>query len=242
MRYLESKRIVFLFLLFLSITLVSCLPMAATDELSQQDLTPSPTFTKIAQPTKTFVSTITPTVTESRLPAQIFTLTVSATIPAPVQATNTSVPIISPTKTKPEPSVPTVTSTPTLLATVTLVETPTLTLTAQFCAPPTPEPLWVDPVTSPTDQLSQIITVYIGFGKEVTITTESGEYTVTGNFSAYITPAVVEISLLPNTINHIQITAKVISGGNGCTYSYTLTTTRDKNGDPLEIVQGQATP
>jgi hypothetical protein len=127
---------------------------------------------------------------------------------------------------------------------------PTFTETAQpvqiitptFCPPPTPEPLWVDPVTSPTDQLSQIITVYIGYGKEVTLTTESGKYTVTGNFSAYNTPAVVEIFLLPNTINHIQVTAKVMSGGNGCNYSYTLTTTRDKKGDPLEIVQGQSTP
>jgi hypothetical protein len=117
-----------------------------------------------------------------------------------------------------------------------------ITITPTFCPPPTPEPLWVDPVTSPTDQLTQVITVYIGFGTEVTITTESGKYTVTGNFSAYNTPAVVEISLLPNTINHIQVTAKVMSGWNGCTYSYTLTTTRDKNGDPLEIVQGQATP
>jgi hypothetical protein len=100
----------------------------------------------------------------------------------------------------------------------------------------------VEPVTSPTDQLSQIITVYIGFGVEVTITTESGVYTVTGDFSAYNTPAVVEIALLPNTINHIQVTAKVMSGWNGCTYSYTLTTTRDKKGIPLDIVQGIATP
>jgi hypothetical protein len=100
----------------------------------------------------------------------------------------------------------------------------------------------VEPVTSPTDQLMQVITVYIGWGKEVTVITESGIYTVTGDFSAYTTPAVVEIALLPNTINHIQVTAKVMSGGNGCTYSYTLTTTRDKKGDPLDIVQGTVTP
>jgi hypothetical protein len=100
----------------------------------------------------------------------------------------------------------------------------------------------VDPVTSPTDQLTQVITVFIGYGVEVTITTESGTYTVPGNFSAYNTPAVVEISLLPNTINHVQVTAKVLSGGNGCTYSYTLTTTRDKKGNPVDIVQGITTP
>lgn len=118
----------------------------------------------------------------------------------------------------------------------------TITITPTFCPPPTPEPLWVEPVTSPTDQLTQVITVYIGYGVEVTITTESGTYTATGNFNAYTTPAVVEISLLPNTINHVQVTAKVMSGGNGCTYSYTLTTTRDKKGNPLEIMQGAATP
>jgi hypothetical protein len=114
--------------------------------------------------------------------------------------------------------------------------------TGTSCPIPTAEPLWVEPVKSPTDQLTQVITVYIGYGVEVTITTESGTYTATGNFDAYTTPAVVEIDLLSNTINHIQVTAKVMSGGNGCTYSYTLTTTRDKKGDPLEIVQGQAIP
>jgi hypothetical protein len=125
---------------------------------------------------------------------------------------------------------------------VTEKPAPTITITSTFCPPPTPEPLWVDPVTSPTDQLSQIITVYVGYGVEVTVTTESGTYTVTGTFNAYTNPALVEIALLPNTINHIQVTTKVMSGGNGCTYSYTLATTRDKKGNPLEIVQGQATP
>ena len=137
---------------------------------------------------------------------------------------------------EPDPQIPM--PSPTFTETVQ----PAPIITSTFCPPPTPEPLWVDPVTSPTDQLSQIITVYIGYGVDVTITTESGKYTVTGNFNAYTTPAVVEISLLPNTINHIQVTTKVISGGNGCTYSYTLTTTRDKKGNPLEIAQGQVTP
>ncbi len=169
MKYLECKRIAILFLLFVSVVLVSCFPVATSVPASQNPI-PSPTFTETVQPA------------------------------------------------------------------------PTIIITSTFCPPPTPEPLWVDPVTSPTDQLSQIITVYIGYGVEVTITTESGKYTVTGNFSAYTTPAVVEIPLLPNTINHIQVTTKVMSGGNGCTYSYTLTTTRDKKGNPLDIVQGTATP
>lgn len=114
--------------------------------------------------------------------------------------------------------------------------------TATFCPPPTPEPLWVDPVTSPTDQLSQVIRVYIGYGKEVTVATESGTFTVTGDFSAYATPAEVQISLLPGVTHHLQVTAKVMSTGNNCTYSYSLTTTRDKQGNPLEIVQGTSSP
>jgi hypothetical protein len=102
--------------------------------------------------------------------------------------------------------------------------------------------LWIEPVTSPTNQLSQIITVYIGYGIEVTVTTESGTFTETGNFNAYTNPALVEISLLPNTIHHLKVNAKVRSEGNGCIYSYTLTTTRDKQGNPLDIVQGISYP
>lgn len=245
MRYLESNRVLILFLLVLSVILVSCLPVAAT-ESSQQNLPPAPTFTKITQPTITFVSTITPTVTESPLPAPTSILTASATIPAPVQATNTSVPIISPTKTKSKHSAPTVTAASTLTTAFTPIETPTLTptltLTAQFCAPPTPEPLWVNPVTSPTDQLSQIITVYIGYGEEVTITSESGVFTVAGSFNAYSNPALVEITLLPNTNHHLSVTAKVMAKNGNCIYAYTLTTTQDKQGTPLTITQGISYP
>jgi len=104
----------------------------------------------------------------------------------------------------------------------------------------------VDPVTSPTDQLMQVITVYIGNGEEVTIETESGTFTITGQFNHHTTPAQVEITLLPNTVHHIEVTAKVRSGltGSGdCTYGgYILRTTYDKNGVPLIIEQGQATP
>jgi hypothetical protein len=245
MRFLERKRIAVLLLMVMCVLSVSCFPVSTT-ESSQQDLILSPTFTKTRQPTETFVSTITPAGTESPLPTPTSTLTASATIPAPVQVTNTSVPIISPTKTKSKHSAPTVTltstPTPTVTPIVTPTLTPTLTLTAQFCPPPTPEPLWVNPVTSPTDQVSQIITVYIGYGEEVTITTESGVFTVTGSFNAYSNPALVEITLLSNTIHHLSVTAKVMAENGNCIYAYTLSTTNDKNGDPLTIVQGQATP
>jgi hypothetical protein len=104
----------------------------------------------------------------------------------------------------------------------------------------------VDPVTSPTDQLTQVITVYIGNGEAVTIETESGTFTVTGAFNHHTNPASLEIPLLPNTVQHLKVIAKVKSGLHGfndCTYGgYTLTTTNDKNGAPLTIAQGQATP
>ena len=113
-------------------------------------------------------------------------------------------------------------------------------------APPapqaTPELLWVEPVRSPTDRLHQVIVVYIGNGEEVSVTTESGEFNVKGNFNAYANPARVEITLLPNTVHHLEVTAKVrsIDAGNGYTYGgYTLNTTKDNQGVPLTIVQGE---
>ena len=142
------------------------------------------------------------------------------------------------------PASPSPIPSPTFTETVQPVST--ITVIPTFCPPPTPEPLWVEPVVSPTDQLTQVVTVYIGYGVEVTVTTESGTYTVTGDFNAYTNPAKVEINLLPNTVNHLEVTAKVRSGLTGpenCTYGgYTLTTRNDKNGAPLVIAQGTATP
>jgi hypothetical protein len=125
-----------------------------------------------------------------------------------------------------------ITPSPTLTETVPPVQI----ITPTFCPPPTPEPLWVDPVTSPTDQLTQVITVYIGNGEAVTIKAESGTFTVTGTFNHIANPAVIEITLLPNTVHHLKVIASVKSGLHGfndCTYGgYTLTTTNDKNGTP----------
>lgn len=104
----------------------------------------------------------------------------------------------------------------------------------------------MDPVTSPTDQLTQVVTVYIGNGEEVSIEAESGAFTVTGQFNHHTTPAKVEISLLPDTVHHLEVAAKVRSGLTGpgdCTYGgYILTTRYDRNGAPLVIVQERATP
>jgi hypothetical protein len=129
----------------------------------------------------------------------------------------------------------------------TLTPSPTdtaIATTATLCPFATAEPLWVDPVTSPTDQLSQVITVNVGLGEEVTVTTESGTFTVTGSFDFHANPARVEITLLPNTTHHINVSARIkTTSSNGCTYGgYTLQTTSDRHGAPLVIVQGTPAP
>lgn len=108
-----------------------------------------------------------------------------------------------------------------------------------YCLTLTPELLAVEPVTSPTTLLSQIVTVGIGRGEAVTITAESGTFTTTGSFGAYGNPALVDVALLVNTTHNLQVLARVkpFSSG-GCQYSgYTLSTTRDKLGAPLVIIQ-----
>jgi hypothetical protein len=98
----------------------------------------------------------------------------------------------------------------------------------------------VEPVISPTDQLSQVITVHVGYATEVTISSESGTVTVTGSFGVYANPALVEIMLLPNTVHHLDVSARIEPPSyHGCIYnSYTLSTTQDQNGAALVIVQG----
>ena len=148
---------------------------------------------------------------------------------------------------------PSATNVPALLSpipsttfTETTLPVSTITITPTFCPPPTPEPLWVNPVTSPTDQLTQVITVYIGNGEKVTIEAESGTFTVTDAFNHHSNPAIIEIVLLPDTVHHLKVTAWVKSGLHGfndCAYrGYTLSTTNDKDGAPLTIAQGLATP
>ena len=116
-------------------------------------------------------------------------------------------------------------------------DTPNQTLTP--CPRATPEPLWVDPVISTTDLLTQTIVVYIGNGELVSVSGESGVYTQTGDFSAFNTPAQVKINLLANTRHNLEVSARVKQvEQNGCIYGgYTLMTTRDRDGNPLVIDQ-----
>ncbi len=120
----------------------------------------------------------------------------------------------------------------------TVTATAAVTLTPINCPQATPELLWVEPVTSPTDQLAQIVTVHMGNLEVVTITTESGIFTATGQ------PARVEVALLPNRNHYLQVVAKVAEiWSAGCRYGgYTLHTRRDRNDNLLIIEQGQAGP
>ena len=135
---------------------------------------------------------------------------------------------------------PTETPTPSATPTETLTPTMTPSATPILCPQPTPEPLWVDPVISPTDLLAQTLIVRIGNGDAVTVTAESGVFTSTGSFGTYGNPAAVELRLLPDTIHHLSVAAhvrRVIQWG-GCVYGdYTLNTDRDRNGAPLAIQQ-----
>jgi hypothetical protein len=120
------------------------------------------------------------------------------------------------------------------VATNALVE-PTVT----YCPIPTPELFLVDPVISTTDQLSQVVTVYLGNGEAVTVTAESGTFAATGAFDAYTHPALVEVALLPGGLHRLRVFGKVrVIEHDGCIYGgYTLSTQRDRFGNPLVIRQ-----
>jgi hypothetical protein len=113
------------------------------------------------------------------------------------------------------------------------------TLTPTLCPQATPEPLWVDPVLSPTGILTQTVVIYIGNGEWAGVTLETGVYTQTGNFDAYNNPAAIQIDLLPNNTHHLIASGRVKEGQyEGCPYGgYTLTTTLDREGNPLTIIQ-----
>lgn len=90
---------------------------------------------------------------------------------------------------------------------------------APSCPAATPEPFRVDPVISPTNELSQVINVSIGNGASVTITSESDTVTDTEP------PFSLDVTLVPDSTNHLEVVAWVetIRHG-GCTYGgYPLT-------------------
>ena len=159
-------------------------------------------------------------------------------------ATATTAPTPSPAPTSSLSPTATPTTIPTRISLLAASPTPTAPVVTRVaptekpaptahCPAASPEPFWVEPVSSPTDQLSQMIKVQIGNGEVVTITTESGKFTALGS------PFLVTVNLLPNTVHHLKVTAKVREIRNrGCTYGgYTFTTRLDKRGGPLVIQQ-----
>ncbi len=130
--------------------------------------------------------------------------------------------------------------------------TPSLSPTAAFTFTPTypcpqatqEQPPRVAPLTSPTGLLSQVVHVLPGNFDLATVETESGTFTAPFNGPE---GAQVKVTLLPNTVHHLQVTVHVSQSPasyGGCSYGgYTMTTFVDQNGQPLEIIQGApATP
>ncbi len=118
-------------------------------------------------------------------------------------------------------------------------QTPSPTPTRGTCPPPTPERLFVDPVTSPTDDFMQTIQVQGGNFERIEVIAESGTFVAERCFPTWYNFCAT-VTLLPNATHHIEVIAHVpTTSGGGCTYEgYSLRTTTDFRGAPLTIVQG----
>ena len=67
----------------------------------------------------------------------------------------------------------------------------------------------------------------------------SGVFTATGSFDASANPARITVDLLPDTVHDLMVSGRVRqTTTGGCDFGgYTLSTTQDRNGDPLRIEQ-----
>lgn len=112
--------------------------------------------------------------------------------------------------------------------------TATITNTPFNCPVPTQALVYVDLVTSPTNLLTQVVTVSLHNGDVVTITAESGTFVMTGTDFFQ-----VPVALFANTTHHLNVAAHVRAlNQGGCIYgNYTVFANTDENGAPLTIVQ-----
>ncbi len=197
-----------------------------------ETVTDTPTNTPTDTPTNTPINTPTdtPTDTPTNTPTDTPTETPTETPTNTPTYTPTDTPTNTPTDTPTETVTDTPTNTPTDTPTYTPSPTPTITPTVG-CPTLTPEAVYVEPVTSPTNLLTQDISVAVGGATQYTVETESGV------FSNSTSP--VTISLLPDTTHHLRVSAHV-EYGQGCSYS--ISTTVDRNNAPLTIVQQSSTP
>jgi len=158
------KRVIIPLLLSMLTILASCTPAAR----AQPDLqlpVPSPTMTEIGRLIRTFTPTAStkilealqpsalPTVSNTAPPTQTFSPTASLEPPVSGQPIPTFTGTASLTLTETAQPKPSSTFTASRTSTFTEAPAPTKTPTAH-CPVPTQERLWVDPVTSPTDELS----------------------------------------------------------------------------------------
>lgn len=158
----------------------------------------------------------------------LFSLFNSLNAPAPTR-TPTVVAVAQPSPTFAQPTNFPSPLPPTLEPTVAPLSSPT----AGCIGPATPEPLWVDPVLSPTNLLSQKITVTLGRGREISVTSEAGTVSQQGEFST-ARPVELEVPLVPNATNNLLVVGRVEYAPE-C--FYTLQTRVDRIGNPLVIVQ-----
>jgi len=105
------------------------------------------------------------------------------------------------------------------------------TATPTRCPVPTQALLYVDPVTSPTDQFSQVISIRFR-GEWVEVSAESGTFREEDARG----PWEIKVDLLPNIVHHLLVTGYV-PDRSGCVYPTHFYTSRDRNGAPLIIEQ-----
>ena len=156
----------------------------------------------------------------------------------------------TPSSMPPSPTSESATSTPPAGTEVPPGATNTPVATPTLCPSGPPEQLLVEAVTSPTNLLMQTVVVRVSNGEAVTVTTESGVFTTTGSFDVNTNPARVEVTLRPNTLHHLTVTARIRQytrpGMGECLFGGgTLTTDADRNGKALVIQQtstAEATP
>lgn len=133
----------------------------------------------------------------------------------------------------------TVTSTPSATATATATKTATITPSITptvMCPQPTQAAVWVEPVTSPSNLLTQEIVISAAGMDSASVSVGTTTYTQAVTSS----PARIVINLQPNTTHTLTVGAHIqkTTTSAGCTYgNYWVSATRDRLGGALTIVQ-----
>jgi len=119
--------------------------------------------------------------------------------------------------------------------------TPTSTNTVCPLATSVPPPS-VQPVVSPTNALSQVISVAGSSASWTKVTVSVAAGGTTTSYVDTVAPFDITINLSPNTTHNLTVSAVVPISSSGCQYGgYTVSTTRDRLGNPLTIVQSSST-